>query len=72
VVGRFLDVPFPYAADLYCHPDRDHLFFSRGRNRDPWSGQPPPESALEIPKKRYAKGEITKEEFDRIKKDLRS
>lgn len=28
------------------------------------------ESALEILKKLYAKGEITKEEFDRIKKDI--
>ena len=28
------------------------------------------ESALEILKKRYAKGEITNEEFDRMKKDI--
>jgi putative membrane protein len=33
-------------------------------------GQTPKETPLEILKKRYARGEITKEQFEEMKKDL--
>lgn len=55
------------------------LFLGRGGHRPPWCGpgghykeSGDSETALEILKKRYAKGEITKEEFDRMKKDILS
>ena len=55
------------------------LFFGRGGCRMPWWGPGEHhkesgglETALEILKKRYAKGEITKEEFDQMKKDILS
>ena len=46
------------------------LYFVFGRNHRCWSGHNSGDSALEILKKRYARGEITKDEFEKMKKDL--
>ncbi len=40
------------------------------RRRGPESGSGEKRSAMDIARERYAKGEISKEEFERIKKDL--
>lgn len=60
------------------------LFIGRGRRRSTWWGFPwrgpgghhrehgETDSAMEILKKRYVKGEITKEEFEQMKKDISS
>jgi len=54
------------------------MMFRRSGFRPPWgqnsdghhSDSKNSESPIDILKKRYAKGEITKEEFDQMKKDL--
>jgi len=49
------------------------LYLIFGRRSYPYPCGPFPEketTALDILKKRYALGEITKEEFDRMKKDI--
>jgi putative membrane protein len=49
-----------------------YLIFGRRGPQKPWQfGQDSQqETALDILKKRYAKGEISQEEFERIKRDI--
>ncbi|WP_335965497.1 SHOCT domain-containing protein [Galbibacter sp. PAP.153] len=52
------------------------MIFGRGGFRPPWSNNDnyysnkPKETPLDVLKKRYANGEISKEEFDKIKNDI--
>jgi putative membrane protein len=42
------------------------------RSRNQHNDTPPKEDALEILKKRYARGEITREQFEQMKRDLQT
>ncbi len=60
---------FPLVMIVLCF-----IIFKSGFNRDNTSGVPDQrdlvETPLDILKKRYAKGEISKRQFDEMKKDL--
>jgi putative membrane protein len=46
------------------------LTLGRGRERLGVRGSGPEESALDLLKKRYARGEISREEYERMKREL--
>ena len=62
---------------LICMVAFVYVVFVRGGFRPPWmgphgrsDGDPGSETALDILKKRYASGEITSDEYERMKRDI--
>lgn len=49
-----------------------YFIFGRSGARRPWDPGQGQETALDILKKRYAQGEITKDEFEQMKRDIMS
>ena len=54
----------------FCHPMMMMPGVGMSHGAESEQGHPPAESALEILKKRYARGDISKQEFDEKKKAL--
>lgn len=67
--GMFMWILFPLIIVVTIY---FILQSTKSRSSDSSFKESPGGTAIEILKKRYAEGEITKEEFERMKKDLKS
>ncbi len=67
--GMFMWIPFLLIIVVAIYLI---LQSTKSRSSDSSFKESPPETAIEILKERYAQGKITKEEFERMKKDLES
>ncbi len=79
--GRNVDFPINYARHImlvivlvviYSILNRDVVHPHQDQSDKQYNNGKKSETALEILKKRYATGEITKEEFEQMKKTLNS